>query len=429
VSAKKTIFWAIAVTSLVAISLRAANLGLTWSHSPDPRTVGYNVWFAVSRGPYTVTNVGYRTACTLTQLIPGDTYYIMVAAVDQYGVSSPFGNQLAFTMPPLPEFETPSSSVVFTPSGVTITPGASVTVAPGANVNFTATASGVGPLTYSWNIGKRALSGATSTSVSLTNVSAANAGTYTLVVTGFSGSVTSSPMTLTVLPMASGTYNGLFYQAGNNGTANVTVDSAGMLANCAVSAQGVYSAKVCVGDAGYLLMGTFDIYGNSESVVSRASSGQPNLDVQLHLNWALPAGQLTGTVSNMSLTAPWMSTLQADSSSSTALLPALVDAELISRTNVSSYGQLSFASLLGQVFVSGLLSDGSMFTENVPISSAARVPVCASLYAGQGLFEGWVSLSNGVPSGTVTWVQRAAVTGSSRPGGFTNVLVAIPMPP
>jgi len=408
--------------------MRAANLGLTWSSSPDPRIVGYNVWYAVSRSPYTVTNVGYRTACTLTQLIPGDTYYIMVAAVDEYGTSSPFSDQFPFTMPLLPTFGTTNSSVIFTPSGVTITPGASVTVAPGANVNFSATATGFGPLTYTWNFGKSALSEATSNSVSLTNVSASNAGIYTVVVTGFSGSVTSSPMTLTVLPTASGTYNGLFYQAGNAGTANVTVDSAGMLANCVVNTHGVYSGKIYVGNAGYTLTGAFDIYGNSQSVVSRAASGQSNLVLQLHLNWALPSSQLSGTVSNLSRTAPWTSSLQADSSSSTTLLPALVDAELISRTNVSSYGQLSFASLLGQVLVSGLLSDGTAFTENIPISTAKRVPLYASLYGGPGLLEGWVGLSNGVPNGTVTWIQEARVTGSLHPAGFTNVLVAIPTP-
>lgn len=69
---------------------------------------------------------------------------------------------------------------------------ASAVVTNGATVLFSATASGPGPLTYQWQLNGVNLSGATNSSLSVTNLAAASAGSYRLVVTGPGGSVTSS---------------------------------------------------------------------------------------------------------------------------------------------------------------------------------------------------------------------------------------------
>jgi hypothetical protein len=70
----------------------------------------------------------------------------------------------------------------------------------GSTVNFRASAGGSLPLAYQWYFNSSAISGAGSTGLQLTNVTAAQAGTYTLVVTNVAGAVTSAPAMLSVIP-------------------------------------------------------------------------------------------------------------------------------------------------------------------------------------------------------------------------------------
>ncbi len=75
---------------------------------------------------------------------------------------------------------------------------ASQSVASGASASFSVAANAIPTPTYQWFLNGTALSGATSASLSLANVSATNAGDYTVVVSNPVGSVTSSKATLTV---------------------------------------------------------------------------------------------------------------------------------------------------------------------------------------------------------------------------------------
>jgi hypothetical protein len=70
----------------------------------------------------------------------------------------------------------------------------------GSTVNFRAKTAGSSPLACQWSFNGSAISGAGSTDLQLTNVSAAQAGTYTLVVTNVAGAVTSAPAMLSVIP-------------------------------------------------------------------------------------------------------------------------------------------------------------------------------------------------------------------------------------
>jgi arabinan endo-1,5-alpha-L-arabinosidase len=74
----------------------------------------------------------------------------------------------------------------------------SQTVTAGASVQFSVTASGSPVPAYQWNFNGAAIIGATGSTLSLTNVQTASAGTYTVTVTNSSGSVTSANATLTV---------------------------------------------------------------------------------------------------------------------------------------------------------------------------------------------------------------------------------------
>ena len=92
---------------------------------------------------------------------------------------------------------------VNTPVAITAQPVAlSKTV--GAAFTFSVTATGTGPITYQWRKNGTNISGATSASYALTSVSTIDEGSYDVIITNPSGSITSAPATLTVnLPVPS----------------------------------------------------------------------------------------------------------------------------------------------------------------------------------------------------------------------------------
>ncbi|PWU12917.1 MAG: hypothetical protein C5B50_20395, partial [Verrucomicrobia bacterium] len=82
---------------------------------------------------------------------------------------------------------------------------------PGGSVTFSTTASGTGPFTYSWTFNGNVISGATSSTLTLNNLSSTNAGTYTVQVTGHCNSASQSatlsinaPPTVTILNPTNG---------------------------------------------------------------------------------------------------------------------------------------------------------------------------------------------------------------------------------
>lgn len=135
------------------------------------------------------TQLGFFNVSTLqlsgTPTAPG-TYELMLSGSDQGFVSPNF------------------SYVIVVAAGAGATAPAftqqpqSQTVTAGANVTFTATASGSPAPTYQWRKDGAALNGATNSSLTLTAVTAANAGTYTVIATNSAGAATSSNAVLTV---------------------------------------------------------------------------------------------------------------------------------------------------------------------------------------------------------------------------------------
>ncbi len=73
----------------------------------------------------------------------------------------------------------------------------SLTNCPGTSASFSVSASGTG-LSYQWYKGTTALVGQTGSSLVLANVSAADAGTYSVVVSGVCGNAVTNSATLTV---------------------------------------------------------------------------------------------------------------------------------------------------------------------------------------------------------------------------------------
>lgn len=72
------------------------------------------------------------------------------------------------------------------------------TVSPGGSVTFSVSASGSDPLSYQWLFNGAAISGATGSSYTISNVQTSDGGTYAVTVTNPAGSATSNNVSLTV---------------------------------------------------------------------------------------------------------------------------------------------------------------------------------------------------------------------------------------
>jgi len=86
---------------------------------------------------------------------------------------------------------------VLVPPTITMQPGP-VTAEVGQTVVFFVTATGTAPLRYQWRRNSTQITGATGATYTINNVQAADAGSYSVVVSNDAGSVTSNPATLTV---------------------------------------------------------------------------------------------------------------------------------------------------------------------------------------------------------------------------------------
>ena len=84
------------------------------------------------------------------------------------------------------------------PPAATIAP-ASTNISAGANMTFTSTTYGTPPLQFQWQFNGANLPNATNNFLSLTNLGAGNLGNYALVVSDFSGVITSTVAPVTVL--------------------------------------------------------------------------------------------------------------------------------------------------------------------------------------------------------------------------------------
>jgi endonuclease/exonuclease/phosphatase family metal-dependent hydrolase len=101
----------------------------------------------------------------------------------------------------------------------------------GGLVEFTVAASGTAPLTYQWRFNTANLSGANTSSFTITNAQSTNAGNYTVVITNAAGSVTSAIAVLTIssdLAINSQPQN-LTVAVGENASFNVSASGAAPL--------------------------------------------------------------------------------------------------------------------------------------------------------------------------------------------------------
>ena len=179
---------AAAITVTAAAS--GSGVGLSWNSaegatykvesSPDNAT-----WTTVSSA---VTSAGLTT--TYTAAASATFFRVTLTAIATYDTGGTYGT-------PVGKSGTVQYGTITVAPSITTQP-TSVTVTAGASASFTVAASGTAPLTYQWQKGGNAISGATTTTYTIAATQSSDAGTYTCVVSNSAGSATSNNATLTV---------------------------------------------------------------------------------------------------------------------------------------------------------------------------------------------------------------------------------------
>jgi hypothetical protein len=128
---------------------------------------------------------------------PASNFGWLLRAEDESGPALRFSSRQGPSAPTLVIDFTAGTGPVNVAPTITSQP-VNQTVAAGSSATLTVTATGTPAPTYQWRRDNVAISGATNATLALGNVTAANAGSYTVVVTNAAGSVTSNAATVTV---------------------------------------------------------------------------------------------------------------------------------------------------------------------------------------------------------------------------------------
>lgn len=81
-----------------AASATTASATLAWQQSTNTTAVGYRIYYGAASGTYTgVMVVGNTNSVTITNLMPGVTYYFAATTYDAVGNESTFSNEAVFS--------------------------------------------------------------------------------------------------------------------------------------------------------------------------------------------------------------------------------------------------------------------------------------------------------------------------------------------
>ena len=78
----------------------SANVTLAWNPSSDPLVAGFNLYYGGVSGIYTnKTAAGAATSLTISNLIPGTTYYFAATTYSAAGAESAVSSEVSYTVP------------------------------------------------------------------------------------------------------------------------------------------------------------------------------------------------------------------------------------------------------------------------------------------------------------------------------------------
>jgi hypothetical protein len=214
-----------------------------------------------------------------------------------------------------------------------------------------------------------------------------------------------------------GSYTGLFYQ-----TNEVRHESSGLV-TATVTDLGAFSGKVLNSGKTLPFSGRFNLNGVTTLRLARA--GKTPLTLELRLPTA-SAEQFLGGLTD----GAWVAELLADRAVFSAANHTPYDGKytmILPTTGESgtpggdSFGAPS-VSVAGKVTFSGVLADGTAFSQSGPVARGGEWPFYAPLYAGKGSIIGWLTFDTNSPveslRGLVNWSKPALPTAKVYPGGF-----------
>jgi cyclophilin family peptidyl-prolyl cis-trans isomerase len=204
----------------------------------------------------------------------------------------------------------------------------------------------------------------------------------------------------------------------------------------ATTATGKFTGSMRIGSARYSMSGTLDGHG-SANVTAKFGTASSQVSLLIDTNSGIE--RMTGTVtvngSEQNLVA-YRSPFDGRTNLATAFAGKYTMIIPGSDLAGAPYGD-GFASISvdvsGKVKVTGVLGDGSAFTEIVPVSQDGHWPLFGSLYGGLGTISGWIDFTNrpaGVDTqgddlnGSVTWLKPAIAKPGLFPSGFTTTASA-----
>lgn len=299
----------------------------------------------------------------------------------------------------------------------------------GASVRLSISSAGATPVSYQWLRNGAALtnagnvSGADAAALTLSDVSLADAGTYSVLVGYLAGSIRSSNATLSVVTPfipPKGAYNGLFSEA-----AGVAHERSGFF-TLTLAAHGRYTGTLVAGGQRYAGKGQFDSLNPASTAVWR--HGTTALTVTIEPSLGTGVEGLVGTISN----GTWIADLSADRAvfnarknpasdyvgTYTLLIPASGSPAL---PQGDGFGTLKVDSG-GRITLAGSLADGTALSQRVPVSKQGRWPLYASLYGGKGSLLGWMTFfplqSTDDLDGRLTWTRPQTPRTGAYAAGF-----------
>jgi hypothetical protein len=295
-------------------------------------------------------------------------------------------------------YSSTATLTVLVPAAITSQPQ-SQAVIPGQNTSFSVVAGGTAPLSYKWRFNGTNLSGATKASLTLTNVQATDAGSYTVLVTNIAGSITSSVATLTVyVPPAI-----------TNQPQSQTV-SAGQTAAFSVGAGGT---------APFSYQWSFN--GTNLSGATNATLTITNVQATDAGNYAMVitnvAGSVTSAVATLTVLVPPTITAQPQSVALSIAQTAVFSVRASGSLPMSYQWRLASANISGA-------TNATLTLTNVQTSQAGNYSVAITNSAGSVTSSNAALMVNNTPAVTSqpqsqTVVQGQTVTFTLMMGGAT----------
>jgi GH25 family lysozyme M1 (1,4-beta-N-acetylmuramidase) len=349
----------------------SAQTGSPWSSTPC-NSAGYDLWGA---GVWSVWQYSW------TASVPG-----IVGGVDM-DVFNGTSNQMVATL------------VVATNAlpGVILMPQLNRVVDSGGGASFTGIGSGSPPLNYQWLCNGTNLPDATNASIIISNAQTNNAGNYALVVTNFSGSATSSVVSLTVYPVQAAVFADDFeVNTATNWIVNQSSSDTAVAFSFDYSTLGITSAPHSTGGTtrgvqlkANLKLGVCAALSISPANQSFSGDYRLHFDAWLNVNGPFPGGGasstefLTAGIGTSGDRTEWTTNANADGVYFSADGDGGVSGNSTTFGDYSGYLGKNWQNISSGIYAAGLLDNASAYYSSIFTNGSAAPLLQQALYPQQ----------------------------------------------